>query len=168
MQLNLRNFTQGLDIKLMNKIFYILPALLCMLVACGEKDSSQSDNENQPIDSTFCDCTELTFDNPYNHFWRFERRKGYTGRCEEYYPNGQVKISKNFFDGKLHGKIVSFYDNGQVEDEKQFDMNFQTGEQITFSKKGEVIFHALYSRGQQTKVLVSRTDVEKVDPWEEE
>ncbi len=150
--------------------FNLITFSFLVLVACtsnGSDPNMQSaDETNAAIDSTYCDCTELIFDQPYNHFWRFEKRKGFTGTCEEFYANGQVKITKHFVEGKLHGKVISYYDNGLIEEEKEFDMNFQTGEQITYTKKGEVKFHALYNRGQQTRVLVTRPDLVKEDPWE--
>jgi len=148
---------------------YFLPLLALVLLGCNSGETPADENVETgeaSIDSTYCSCEELIFDQPYNHFWRFERRKGYTGKCEDFYPNGQLKISKTFVEGKLHGKVFSYYDNGQLEEEKEFDMNFQTGEQITYTKKGEVKFHALYKRGTQTQVLVSRPDLLKEDPWE--
>lgn len=140
----------------------------CLLLACkSEKIGSenQSENDARQIDSNYCDCTELIFDQPYNHFYRFERRKGFTGNCEEFYPSGQLKVSKNYLDGKLHGKLVSYYENGKIHEEKEFDMNFQLGERIIYTNKGEVKFHALYSRGKQDKILVNRPDLVEEDPW---
>jgi len=154
-----------------NSYFLILIGFL--LFSCKESGApdtiveSDDTTTTQAIDSNYCNCTELIFDEPYNHFYRFERRDGYTGLCEEFHPNGELKLEKNFIDGKLHGKLIMYYNNGQIEEEKEFDMNFQTGEQITYTKKGEVKFHALYKRGQQTKVLVTRPDLPKTDPWDE-
>jgi len=118
------------------------------------------------IDSSYCSCAELIFDEPYNHFFRYERREGYTGKCQEFHENGKLKMEKNFVDGKLHGKFLIYYNNGQIEEEKEFDTNFQNGEQITYSKKGVVIFHALYKRGKQTDMLITRPDIPKIDPWD--
>ena len=160
------------------KTYLYVPVFTFLLIACGNGDKTnseiiQDDSENvelvelTEIDSNYCNCNELIFDEPYNHFFRFERREGFTGKCEDFHSNGEKKMEKNFVDGKLHGKFFLYYDNGQIEEEKEFDNNFQTGEQITYSKKGEVIFHALYKRGTQTKVLVTRPDIPKIDPWEE-
>ena len=143
--------------------FFFTPLILA---GCGQSDHTDEVTQ-ETVDSSYCNCGELVFDEPYNHFWRFERRKGYTGKCEEFYSNGQLKISKIYKDGKLNGKMISYYDNGQIESEKEFDMNFQVGEQIIYTKKGEVKFHALYKRGVQTEVLVNRPDLQAVDPWEE-
>ena len=152
----------------MKNLFFFL-AITLFLIGCGEsktKPESIIEDENTAIDSNYCICSELIFDEPYNHFYRFEKREGFTGYCEEFYLDGKLKMTKNFVDGKLHGKMILYYDNGQIEEEKQFDMNFQTGEQITYTRKGEVKFHALYERGKQVKVLVSKPDLPKVDEWE--
>lgn len=148
------------------RTYFVIAFLSFTLISCSA-DGSKSTGETtaEPVDSFYCNCTELTFDQPYNHFWRFEKRVGFTGKCEEFYPDGTVKISKNLVEGKLHGKVITYYDNGQVHDEKEFDMNLQTGEQITYTKKGEVKFHALYKRGTQTQVLINKPDMVEEDPW---
>lgn len=171
--LTLKKLNQFVALQNMKNSFYFL-AFLILLSSCGESTGtdtiSESENDTttaETIDSNNCSCAELIFDEPYNHFFRFERRDGFTGKCEDFHPNGEKKMEKNFVDGKLHGKFFLYYDNGQIDEEKEFDNNFQTGEQITYSKKGEVIFHALYKRGNQTKVLVTRPDIPKIDPWDE-
>lgn len=148
---------------------YLLP-VLCILffVSCSNEESSETNDTistGELIDSAYCNCEELTLDQPYNHFWRFERRVGFTGTCEEFYPDGTLKITKNLVDGKLHGKQFTYYENGRPHTEKEFDMNFQTGESITFTNTGEVKFHALYKRGKQTEVLVNKPHLLEEDPW---
>ncbi|UKN01284.1 hypothetical protein K6119_16265 [Paracrocinitomix mangrovi] len=125
----------------------------------GEEPNNDSENQTSDIDSTHCDCHELTFDEPYNHFYRFERRVGYTGNCQEYYADGSVKLDKNFVDGKVHGKMISYHENGQIHEDQEFDMNFQVGERIIYTKSGKVKFHALYKRGQQTDVLEAHPEL---------
>lgn len=153
----------------------IITVLFCsiLLGACGNEGNSSDpatqdteSNGTPAIDSSYCDCNELTLDQPYNHFWRFERRIGYTGVCEEFYPDGKLKMTKNLVEGKLHGKVFTYYQNGRLHEEKEFDMNFQTGEQIVYTSKGEVKLHALYNRGKQTQILVNRPELTEEDPWE--
>ncbi len=139
---------------------FLYPIFVLLLVSCGGNDVEvETENTIETIDSTYCDCNELVFDEQYNHFWRFNRRDGYFGKCEVFYSNGQVKETRLFENGKNHGKFFYYYENGQVKEEKQFDMNFQIGEQITYSETGDVIFHALYKRGNQTEILVNRPDL---------
>jgi antitoxin component YwqK of YwqJK toxin-antitoxin module len=156
------------------KIFSAFTFCMILLTACGGGEGTNSENttedsengETVAIDSSYCNCDELTLDQPYNHFWRFERRIGYTGVCEEFYPDGKLKTTKNLVDGKLHGKVFTYYQNGRMREEKEFDMNFQTGEQIVYTNKGEVKLHALYKRGTQTQILVNRPELQDEDPWE--
>ena len=141
---------------------YIIPILLitAYLSSCkGEPEVEETDKTIETVDSTYCNCAELTFDKDYNHFWRYERRKPFTGICETFYDNGQLKETKPMVKGKNHGQMISYYNNGQIKEIKEFDMNFQTGEQITYTKSGEVKYHALYKRGKMTEVLVTRPDL---------
>ena len=142
----------------MKNLLLIIPFIILTLFSCGGKEQNESGKNTPEIDSAYCECYELTYDEPYNHFYRFERRKGYTGTCQEFYPNGQLKLDKHFVDGKIHGKMISYHDNGQIWEDQEFDMNFQVGERIIYTKSGQVKFHALYERGRQTEVLVSK-------PW---
>jgi antitoxin component YwqK of YwqJK toxin-antitoxin module len=136
------------------------------LAACNGADEQNPEITGEVIDSSYCACSELVFSEPYNHMYRFDKREGYTGKCEDFYPDGQLKESKNFIDGKLHGKVLSYHKNGKVKEEKEYDMNFQVGEMIMYTSKGEVKYHALYERGKQVKVLVTRPDLPMEDEWE--
>ena len=138
---------------------------LVLLLSCSDGSEATIEATSTPVDSAYCNCQDLTFNEPYNHFYLTEERKGFTGRCEEFYPGVQVSVEKNFVNGKLHGKHTTWYESGQVKEEKEYDTNFQVGEQITYTSKGEVKFHALYKRGVQTKVLVSRPDLPLEDEW---
>lgn len=141
---------------------FIIPIFILSAIFSSCNGSVELDNNEtniEPIDSTYCNCTELTYDDKYNHFWRFNRRDGFTGKCEVFYPNGQLKESKIMVKGKNHGKFYYYYENGQIKEEKEFDMNFQTGELITYTESGEVKIHALYNRGKQVEILVNRPDL---------
>jgi len=127
-----------------------------MSAACSGESSSPI--VEAVVEPNICDCNELMLDEGYNHFYFSERNKGYNGRCNEVYPNGNKSLEKNFVDGKIHGKMQMWYENGQLASEKEFDMNLQVGEQIDYSEMGEVIFHAIYKRGKQTEVLVYKLE----------
>ncbi|MEX1001276.1 MAG: hypothetical protein WDZ35_04100 [Crocinitomicaceae bacterium] len=135
------------------------------LGGCKESgiDSAQIEEDTVKIDSNHCDCNVLTFDKDYNHFYRFERRKPYTGKCEAFYPDGTLKLEKNFVEGKVHGKMISYHDNGQVHEEQEFKMNLQTGERIIYTKSGKVKFHALYKNGKQIELIESNPMLELDD-----
>lgn len=139
------------------KIFalYFLPVFL--LLSCGGGDSDIAETEG--TDSTYCDCNELSFDETYNNFYLEKPRDGFTGDCETFYPNGQVKLQKSFIKGKVDGKLISYYDNGQVEKVAEYEMNLQTGEQINYTPNGVIMFHALYKRGKQVEVIETHPEL---------
>jgi len=139
------------------KLFFPLVVLSILISSCSGSAESSDESINE-IDSSYCNCNELTFDEPYNHFYRFERREAFTGLCEEFYTDSTLKMTKNFVEGKVHGKMITYHENGQVHEEQMFDMNFHEGERIIFTKSGQVMFHALYKRGKQVEVI-------ETQPW---
>lgn len=143
------------------RIVYLIIAIT--FFSCSQNEGTTPELETEKIDSSYCNCSELTLDEGYNHFYRFERRKGFTGKCEEFYSDGKIKASKNYKNGKLHGKHILYYEDGKVKQEKEFDMNFQTGEQIDFTRDGQVIYHAIYKRGEFKELILTRPDLRPED-----
>ena len=149
--------------------FYPYLISLCLMVSCSERGTTadhgnESTSGTEPaIDSTYCNCDELIFSNSYNHFYRFVKREGFTGKCEEFYPSGQLKISKEFFDGKLDGKSISYHENGQVWEDQEFMQNFQHKEKIIYTQSGQVKFHAMYKRGKELEVYVNKPELSLKD-----
>ena len=139
------------------KLFFPLVLFSILIFSCSGSTESSEEDINE-IDSNYCECNELTFDEAYNHFYRFERREPFTGLCEELYTDSTLKMSKNFVEGKVNGKMITYHENGQVHEEQMFDMNFHEGERIIFTKSGQVMFHAVYKRGKQVKVI-------ETQPW---
>lgn len=134
-----------------------LLSLALIITSCSGNDSSdQPVDIVEEIDSTYCNCAELVYDEGYNHFFRYERRESFNGICETFHPNGQLWEHKPMTNGKIHGRMITYYDSGQIKEEKEFDMNFQTGEQLNYNEAGEVVFHALYNRGRQIEILINR------------
>lgn len=141
------------------KYFRLIPFLFVgIFTACNGEPENEIADETEEIDSNYCECYQLNFDEAYNHFYRFERTEPFTGNCKEFYPDGSVKLDKNFVEGKVHGKMISYHENGQIHEDQEFDMNFQVGERIVYTQSGQVKFHALYERGKQTEVLEAK-------PW---
>lgn len=131
-----------------------------LLLSCSEDPSvTDSTETTELIDSAYCNCDELIFDNSYNHFYRFVKREGFTGKCEEFYDSGKLKLSKQFLDGKLEGKSISYHENGQVWEEQEFMQNFQHKEKIIYTQSGQVKFHAMYKRGNEIEVYVNRPEL---------
>lgn len=132
----------------MNKYLYGL-GLILIIFSCG----GNTDNQNE---DTFCDCKELSFDQPYNSYYLDAPRDGYTGTCKELNSQGNVVLEKNFKKGKLHGKYVSYYGNGQVEELKTFDMNLQAEQGYHFSPTGDTLFHGVFRYGRLIKTIFPR------------
>ena len=133
---------------------FSLLSTLVLLSSCGSAHDPADDIAAESIDSSYCACDDLIFDGSYNHFYRFKRREGFTGFCESFYPSGQLRISKNFDDGKLEGKMISYYENGQISEEMEFMTNFQTGFQTNYTEQGDTIYHALFKRGNLIEILI--------------
>ena len=142
----------------MHKLILLAPFFLFFAACSGSTEADGT--ETAEIDSNYCDCNDLVFDDGYNHFYRFERREGFTGLCESFFGNKQKQLEKNFVDGKVHGKMITYHDNGQIHIEEEFDMNFQVGEKIIYTKSGQVKFHATYKRGKQLEVLVTKPQLD--------
>ena len=142
----------------------IISGVFILLLSCGgnPEESGTAVTEEDP---TFCECTELFFDEPYNRFYLEDRQKPFSGECQDLHPNGEKKLVKHFKNGKVHGKMITYYDNGQVEDEREFEDNFQVGERIQYNRKGEVTYHALYERGKVTEILVVRPDLKESEDY---
>ncbi|MEZ4921842.1 MAG: hypothetical protein R2780_01610 [Crocinitomicaceae bacterium] len=130
-------------------ILFILPALVGF--SCSGNSSEAESSES--IDSTYCDCFELTFDQQYNHWWRYERRKGFTGNCDVKQANGNVDYEKNFIDGKMEGEYIVYHENGQPYKIRNYMQNFQDGDSYTYSKSGRLIAHAIYKRGHLKEMV---------------
>ena len=52
------------------------------------------------------------------------------GEYKDYYKEGNVKLIKNFLDGKLHGKVIRYYENGNVKSIRKY----RNGQLEGFSK----------------------------------
>ena len=141
-------------------ILILSVAFISAITSCeGNSENESSGN----IDSSYCECHELVFDEPYNHFYRFDRTEGYMGKCEEFYANEQLKMEKNFVDGKVNGTLKKYWENGQLAEVKEFDMNFQIGTQLNYNSEGDTVYHATYKRGRLEEMLLITPDYPTVE-----
>ncbi|NOQ73024.1 MAG: hypothetical protein GQ574_13525 [Crocinitomix sp.] len=124
---------------------------LFMAACSGPEDDS--DDIVVDAEISYCDCKELAFDLPYNNFYLNEPRKGFTGLCENFYSNGELSLSKNFYKGKVHGDFTTYYESGNVQETKEFDMSFQSGDHFIYTEDGTLLYHAKYKWGKQTEVV---------------
>lgn len=129
----------------------------------GENNPSTDSGEEGSIEEkvTFCDCKELELDQMYNRYYYVDPKEGYTGTCESYYPNNQVKQRKHFVDGKIHGALETFFENGQLQDIKHFDMNLQSGDYKLYTEDGRLLIHAVFERGRHTETIFKDPNFEQ-------
>ncbi|MFT5823639.1 MAG: hypothetical protein ACI8ZM_004901 [Crocinitomix sp.] len=116
---------------------------------------TEDDSDEVVIDETtnYCDCNDLAFDLPYNNFYLTVPREGFTGLCENFYSNGNVALSKNFYKGKVHGDFSTYYESGTIKETKEFDMSFQSGEHFMYAEDGTLRYHAKYKWGKQIEII---------------
>lgn len=140
---------------------YFLSALFFILIlgCAGDNEPKEMDPIEEKV--TFCDCKELELDQMYNRFYYVDPSEGYTGTCETYFPNQDVKQRKHFKDGKIHGALETFYENGQLQDIKHFDMNLQSGDYKLYTEDGRLLLHAIFERGRHTDIIFKDPNYEK-------
>lgn len=139
----------------MKVLLFFSFSLLGAFASCNSNGEELVEiDEIEQIDSSYCLCDELVFDPSYNHYYRFKKREGFTGVCESYYQNGQLKISKNLDDGKLEGEMLSYFESGQISEQMEFMSNFQTGYQTNFNEQGDTVYHALFKRGNLVEIFI--------------
>ncbi len=127
-----------------------------LFFSCGSTTAEENMADTENDTPTVCDCRELVYDQSYNTYYLEDRKKGFSGVCQAYFPNGDVELVKNFKDGKVHGEMTLYYENGQVRSKKSFDMNLQTGDHYAYAEDGTLLFHGRYERGRQTETIVSQ------------
>ncbi|MDG1333961.1 MAG: TonB family protein [Crocinitomicaceae bacterium] len=64
----------------------------------------------------------------------------FTGTCESFYSNGNIRSQTDFSDGLRDGSHKEYYMNGQVAASATFDQETYIGEIYRYSPKGTVIF----------------------------
>ncbi|MDX1627452.1 MAG: hypothetical protein R3345_02065 [Fulvivirga sp.] len=70
------------------------------------------------------------------------------GLEKEYYPDGTLKLSKEFKNDFLHGKVLEYYPNGQLKQSTAYVYDQRHGYQIRYSKEGKVIFKVYFRNDQ--------------------
>jgi len=55
-----------------------------------------------------------------------------------WYPNGKLKSSTNFINGKPHGPRMEWYDNGGKKEVGQFSNGKESGTWTYYNKDGTV------------------------------
>ncbi|NQV32347.1 MAG: toxin-antitoxin system YwqK family antitoxin, partial [Phycisphaeraceae bacterium] len=60
-----------------------------------------------------------------------------SGSEKEYYPSGQVKVARQYVEGKLHGLVKLWYANGSLEMEGKYENGKPVGKYKSWNEEGE-------------------------------
>jgi len=77
-----------------------------------------------------------------------EGEKIKNGLVKQYYPNGNLKISINYKDGKRNGLAKSFYKNGKLRQQMNYINNIKDGIVTTYYQNGRKYQETQYSKGK--------------------
>ena len=122
--------------------YLLLTFILFFSIQCKQKKESSTITENS------CHCNDLVYDELYNYFFIEERTSPYNGKCLEYYESGEIKLEKNFVDGKMHGDMLRFRKNGIRKSLVEFKLNFIDGKAIFYNLQGKDSVIQQYKKGK--------------------
>lgn len=69
----------------------------------------------------------------------------YEGLYKRYFPNGNIKVSCEYSQGKIEGSYKSFYENGCVREEVFFRNGMRDGLEKRFYDTGDIMFETPYT-----------------------
>lgn len=73
-----------------------------------------------------------------NISYTINSKKPYSGNVEDAHENGQVSLTGKYEDGLKTGLFIEYYDNGQMKKSSDFFMGTEEGEVKEFHKNGNV------------------------------
>jgi len=76
----------------------------------------------------------------------------YTGTCETFHTNGQLKSLKTYLNGFDHDRWVFYYPNGEMQVTGHFNLGKRDGEWTYFYDNGNVWKKHYYANGNKTGV----------------
>ncbi|MEO9257111.1 MAG: hypothetical protein ABI207_01945 [Crocinitomicaceae bacterium] len=118
-----------------------IPYLLCFILIF----SSCTNNNPKKAE---CDCSLLSYDDLYNHFYETDREVGYTGKCIAYYPGGKIKTKRTIVNGKNDGPYSTYFPSGKIQEEGSFKENLQHGIRKIYDEKGQLVSEETFFYGQ--------------------
>jgi antitoxin component YwqK of YwqJK toxin-antitoxin module len=71
----------------------------------------------------------------------------YQGRCVRYHPNGRIKTSGYYYNGKLEGEYMRWYDTGQLMMLAYHKEGRLDGLQTNFNPDGSVDSYQYFNNG---------------------
>ena len=123
---------------------WLLFVLIQWLVSCN----ASNEKNNKTSSKNNCPCDDLILDELYNHFYLEERNQPFTGICYELYPNQNIKLTKEFLNGKLHGNMLRYRADSSKISLVEFKDNFIHGKAIFYNQRGEDSVVQHYKRGE--------------------
>ena len=70
-----------------------------------------------------------------------------------YYPNGQIKIKRNFIEGHQSGTKYTYNEDGSIYSIVNFKDDKLHGSYFKYDAKGELKWHVEYRNGEKVKVI---------------
>lgn len=95
-----------------------------------------------------CICSDLIYDELYNHYFLHAKEKPFSGNCIEYFKNGSISEQKTIKNGKMTGEMIRYREDGSKKTSIQFEDNFIHGRVIFYDLNGneDIIEH--YNKGE--------------------
>ena len=76
--------------------------------------------------------------------WYEDENGDLEGEYKEWYENGNLKIIKNYKDGKLNGVVTLYYPNGNLKVTGKFKENYKNGLFIFYSIDKNILMNRYY------------------------
>ncbi|MDB4063069.1 hypothetical protein N9848_01680 [Flavobacteriaceae bacterium] len=74
----------------------------------------------------------------------------YTGDCESWHPNGQLKSSQHYVDGKDDGNWVFYFIDGTVQTKAVFKKGIRVGKWEYYYENGGLWKESYYDDGEKS------------------
>ena len=126
-------------------LVFIAFILFQWMVKCN---GSEKTNSKSSVNTKNCHCNDLIYDDLYNYFYIDERTLPYSGSCYEKYKNGKIKLTKEFLNGKLHGKMFRYREDSSKISLIEFKNNFIEGRALFYNIHGKDSAVQYFKRGK--------------------
>ena len=120
----------------MRKLLFLIP-VLWSVISCTQKNPER-----------IVDFDKIKINN--NLFYYEHEKTPYTGKCELFYQNGNIKHESSVKEGKYEGPIVSYYENGQKSYEANYKMGILDGGCSLYYLNGQRKIAIRYKEGKIT------------------
>lgn len=120
--------------------FLIIACVLCLVVACGSNQQSESD-KNVLIH-------ELEDRGGVAYLPKAD--KPFTGSAYAYFPDGKtVYLKSDFVNGKQHGEYVEYFQKGQINYKYNYKNGIEDGEWVWYDENGNILKKENYKEGNR-------------------